>query len=268
MYHPSPSITDYHFIEEVTRASESAERILDSTHKKRKVFKGESRGGGGGGSAAVREMPPRVQKFYDEARKRGVNLHLMAPGMSRRIENTSYFDIKGDVIYWKVKWVFTSLEQHVTHVSDKVADNVSIVKSLDDILQPNATNSELRYILRKYTKAMGKVAFFMRREKLPAHNVCYDRLDTNHPLQTNLKRLTVIEYPTIYVALEEDSGSFKIAPEVVEGGVDGAQEGGGEEEEEEQEEIEEEEIEETDGITSLNPDLIIQALNADFSDSV
>ncbi|RHY83336.1 hypothetical protein DYB26_005388, partial [Aphanomyces astaci] len=72
----------------------------------------------------LKRFPPQVQSFVQQAKKRGVFVHLHAPGMSKHKTNTSTFNSKADCLYWRVEVHFAL--DHVTIVEPKWSERQSL----------------------------------------------------------------------------------------------------------------------------------------------
>lgn len=67
-------------------------------------------------------FPVSVQLLVQHAAKRGVALTLLAPGMSKRVRNTSHMDVRSDTLFWRVEWAFPSADTAV-NVAEARADD-------------------------------------------------------------------------------------------------------------------------------------------------
>ena len=55
-------------------------------------------------------MPPFLKTLRFQARKRGVRLLFVQPGMKRRKENTSCYARAKDQFFWRLEWHFDAVE--------------------------------------------------------------------------------------------------------------------------------------------------------------
>lgn len=128
---------DFFFLEEVARSTNSAARSraqigADARQfgaKKRKVAAASK-----GKQSVAKAINPHVssdwlarfpvpfQILVQHAAKRGVALTLLAPGMSKRVRNTSHMDARKDKLFWRVEWTFPSADTPVNLAETKADD--------------------------------------------------------------------------------------------------------------------------------------------------
>uniref|UniRef100_K3X7G2 HIT-type domain-containing protein n=1 Tax=Globisporangium ultimum (strain ATCC 200006 / CBS 805.95 / DAOM BR144) TaxID=431595 RepID=K3X7G2_GLOUD len=228
--------SDFFFLEEVARSTNSAARSrsqmgLNARHfmpkkgpagKKRKVASGKA--------GAAKPVNPHVasdwllrfpvpfQLLVQHAAKRGVDVTLLAPGMSKRVRNTSYMDIRKNVLYWRVEWTFPSADTTVNLFEVKVSDAETPFAILAQYLTKNPENASVRGKLRKYAVSdwQHHVVLLLRKEFTPASEPQYYRLDGNLSLESNFKRKPIVEFPVIVVALKSDAGKYPVAYDRIE----------------------------------------------------
>lgn len=88
-------MSDYRFLEEVKLADDVAKRSRPPPPKP--------------------ELPPFLKTLVYQARRRGVQLHILPPGMEKRRANTMRYDGRQQLFSWHVEWSFPA-------VGCKVAD--------------------------------------------------------------------------------------------------------------------------------------------------
>lgn len=146
-------MVDFFFLEEVARSANSASRSRSQlglnarqfvqkgpAGKKRKVTKDKP------SSKAINphvasdwllRFPVPFQLLVEHAAKRGVDVTLLAPGMSKRVRNTSYMDTRKDVLYWRVEWGFPSADTTVNLFEQKANDSETPFALLAQYLTKN-----------------------------------------------------------------------------------------------------------------------------------
>ncbi|KAF1336706.1 hypothetical protein FI667_g483, partial [Globisporangium splendens] len=228
--------SDFFFLEEVARSTNSAARSrsqmgINARHfvpkkgpagKKRKVASGKA------GSAKpvnphvasdwLLRFPVPFQLLVQHAAKRGVDVTLLAPGMSKRVRNSSYMDIRQNVLYWRVEWMFPSADTTVNLFEAKVSDVETPFAILTQYLTKNPENASIRGKLRKYAVSdwQHHVVLLLRKEFTPASEPQYYRLDGNLSLESNFKRKAIVEFPVIVVALKSDADKYPVAHDRIE----------------------------------------------------
>lgn len=79
-------LSDYRFLEEVQLADDVAKRSKPPAPKL--------------------DMPQFLQTLVYQARRRGVQLHILSPGMEKRRTNTTRYDGRSQTLGWHVEWRF------------------------------------------------------------------------------------------------------------------------------------------------------------------
>lgn len=74
----------------------------------------------------------KQQRLVQQANERGCTLLLMAPGMERQRNNTTFYNPKQDIISWKVDWVFHYQQQTATHRNETSAYAATVPTSAND----------------------------------------------------------------------------------------------------------------------------------------
>lgn len=119
---------DYFFLEEVSRSANSASRSRSQLGVNVRHYgqRGSSTVNAATGPGAKKRrvngpvpsvnpdlpsdwmsrFPVATQLLAEHAAKRGVALTLLAPGMSKRVRNSSYMDIKKKTLFWRIEWDF------------------------------------------------------------------------------------------------------------------------------------------------------------------
>ncbi|KAG7392745.1 Box C/D snoRNA protein 1 [Phytophthora pseudosyringae] len=223
--------SDFFFLEEVSRSTNSAVRSRGqlnanarryTTNKKRKVAT-NSRNAGAPINPDIpadwlARFPIAVQLFAEHSAKRGVALTLLAPGMSKRVHNSSYMDTKKKTMYWRVEWAFPSAEVPVSRSEERANERDTLFALLGKFLTPSQENVAIRGKLKKYAVPDWEkhVLLLLRKEFTPASQPQYYRLDGNQSLESNLKRKAVVEFPVITVALVVDADQYPVAHDVIE----------------------------------------------------
>jgi hypothetical protein len=236
--------SDYQFVREVDREVDSSKRMMNKSFgghvryartRRRgqdRVSRGKSKCGesaasspgknkvirkvGDEGNIIPRKLSPKMYHFSREAKSRGVDLRLMPFGMQRRRQNSSMYNKKSDTLYWRLEFVF-SLAQHgeLRHVERKVADNLSLNDILSKLLTTGDASDGLapmRYRLKAYCLAEKKseLAVLMMRVDSPANGREWHALDKDRPLREIFKGKTIVEFPTLHVAIPSESKNFAL----------------------------------------------------------
>lgn len=137
--------TDYFFLEEISRSTTTASRSRNELgpsnrpphSKKRRVLPSNvtSMVNPHISSDWLNRFSKTCQLLVEHAANRGVSLTLLAPGMSKRLRNTSYMDVKHSVLYWRVEWQFPSADDTLPHLFvERAGDFQTPMELLDQYL--------------------------------------------------------------------------------------------------------------------------------------
>ncbi|KAJ0408476.1 hypothetical protein ATCC90586_008414 [Pythium insidiosum] len=156
--------------------------------------------------------------LVQHAGKRGVELTLLAPGMSKRVRNTSYMDTKQSTLFWRVEWEFPRAEVPVSLFERRASDSATPFELLAAYLDRRPDNAGVRAKLKAYTGLAWRdeIALLLRKEFTPASQPQFYRLDGSMSLESNLKRKEIVEFPIITVVLAADLDQYPLARDVIE----------------------------------------------------
>ncbi|KAL9658455.1 hypothetical protein ABK040_005997 [Willaertia magna] len=172
---------------------------------------------------------PKSKELQIKSLQRKIRLELMSIGMKRREENTSYYNRKGDKIYWRIEFLFDQQEQlenqlnNCQHVIEKhVCEDLKVKDIITKYLDKNINgNAKTRDLLQKYAyiyeKSLNnkeedfKFGYFLQVPNRPKNETTlYYQLNENISLKEALKDMIIIEYPTIHIVLPSHKHLYNI----------------------------------------------------------
>ena len=219
-------VSDYRFLEEALLEKDRAKRWRPQH--------------GSGSDAAVRsDRAPAPAKsvalVVQKAEARGVRLRRMPDGMTRRVANTTHYDRRRDLMRWRVEWLFrapaaASEPASVSaSTSDAKVDETTILRdALAAHLRPVPGQAARLHRLRRFVAAVkegkegeagggggaSELAVFLAQDGRPANDPRFRKLNLNETIRANLAGKTIVEFPTMHVAvLPEDAKMFKAPDE-------------------------------------------------------
>ncbi len=219
-------VSDYRFLEEALLEKDRAKRWRPQH--------------GSGSDAAVRsDRAPAPAKsvalVVQKAEARGVRLRRMPDGMTRRVANTTHYDRRRDLMRWRVEWLFrapaaASEPASVSaSTSDAKVDETTILRdALAAHLRPVPGQAARLHRLRRFVAAVkegkegeagggggaSELAVFLAQDGRPANDPRFHKLNLNETIRANLAGKTIVEFPTMHVAvLPEDANMFKAPDE-------------------------------------------------------
>ncbi|PRW59975.1 box C D snoRNA 1 [Chlorella sorokiniana] len=184
-------LSDYRFLEEVKLADDVAKRSKPPAPKP--------------------ELPQFLQTLQYQARRRGVQLHILSPGMEKRRTNSTRYDGRMQTLYWHVEWSFPAAGCKATDT--KVHENTPIAQLLAGhlALQPGAAAKH--HALREYREAgQEQLTVLLRKERTPANAAEYYEVDEGRPLRQQLAGKVLVEFPTLLVLLPAERDQYIILP--------------------------------------------------------
>lgn len=184
-------LSDYKFLEEVKLADDIAKRSRPPAPKQ--------------------ELPPFLQNLVYQARRRGVQLHILAPGMEKRVHNSTRFDARQKLLRWHVAWKFVEAKLIVS--DQRVHENTKLEDLLQHHLSLQPGEALKHHQLRNYVHAEGSpggLAVLMKKERMPANAQEYYSIDIHQVLSKQLAGKIVVEYPTFLVLLPHELSQYKL----------------------------------------------------------
>ncbi|XP_028855864.1 box C/D snoRNA protein 1 isoform X2 [Denticeps clupeoides] len=142
---------------------------------------------------------PSVKRLRKQASLAKVTLKILPSTFTKRKENSTYFSKKEAVFYWHLKLMFPQCGSEYT--VRRVVDTRMLKDILSAYIHPTESHPVIRQKLKIYVQApMENVRVFMKSEE--GISLRYHELDMNQSLRNNLMNKTIIEYPTLHVALQ------------------------------------------------------------------
>jgi hypothetical protein len=162
-----------------------------------------------------KQLGPKWRHFWQQTSIRGVNLLLMPVGMQRRKDNSSH--IKKDIIYWKTEVrVHDPNEQPTVHFL-KLSEQALLLEELQKLsMSAGSEHAEMTAKALSGSTVERKMHWLIQKLPSPSNRPCYSELtDSQATLQSTLKGMTLIEYPTIEAVPDEMLCNFPRAIEEV-----------------------------------------------------
>lgn len=185
-------LSDYKFLEQVKLAEDVAKRAKPPAPKS--------------------ELPHYLQSFIYQARRRGVQLHLLAPGMERRRSNTSRYDNKSQILSWRLEWSFVGAGSRTADT--KVSEETIVEGVLAAHLTPPPGAALKTLELQRYADCgRENLVVLMRKERTPANSPLYYRIDCRRPLREVLQGKVIVEFPVLLVLLPEEAEGYNLVEE-------------------------------------------------------
>lgn len=181
-------ISDYRFLEEVKLADEVAKRSRPPAPKL--------------------ELPSFLQSLIHHSHCRGVQLHILPPGMERRRINSTRYDARQRVLNWRVEWQFPAASCVTSN--SRVSEHAMLRDILGAHLTPPPGASLKSQELQRYqlSGGIGALVVAMRKERTPANSPLYYKLDLDKTLGNTLRGKVVVEFPVFLILLPDEAGGY------------------------------------------------------------
>lgn len=185
-YTDSDLLSDYRFLEDVDRLAYTV------AHDSRKSWK---------------RWGNQASLLRWKAKESGVDLRLMAPGMSKRKQNSSKFNKTEQCILWRIHWLFP--QAGVEYIDKWVSEHSVLCDVLKKYIDPEEADPVYKQSLKNYISiGLQGVSVFLRVEPLPASKLRYYELDTSKTIKDCLANKTIFEFPTLHVVLPNNVASY------------------------------------------------------------
>lgn len=184
-------MSDYTFLEDCTRYV---------TTRKQDIVKRYTR---------FNKTPPiNLVKLEAAAKERQIKLKFLLQNFTKNKLNTTYYDWKSKVIYWRVEWHFVNADE-AKFVDERCSEHNSITTLLNDCLE---LNGALGSGVLQYYQARGldNVRVLLKAEGVRKSKSRFHELDLSKTLGENLMRKTIIEFPVIFLIYRTDADDFDI----------------------------------------------------------
>ncbi|KAK1117378.1 hypothetical protein K0M31_016748 [Melipona bicolor] len=167
-------------------------------------------------------LPMHLNKLKIAAFKRNITLQFMPQHFSRHQNNTTYFNWKTNELYWKIEWIFPQANC-TKWVTKRVLEHTRLSLLIEEILYPTKSIKKKNDIeelslkiclnekLQFYQAAgLSRIKVLLKAEKVLKSDLKFYELDITLSLKENLENKTIIEFPTIYIILNDHACMYEI----------------------------------------------------------
>ncbi|KFM57378.1 Box C/D snoRNA protein 1, partial [Stegodyphus mimosarum] len=167
-------LSDYHFLEEIGRTVDNANRAKRS-------------------HGCFHYLPPNLYRLKMAAKARKTDLQILPMVFSKRKISTTYIRYSDRKIFWRIEWNFPLC--NFSCADERIDEEELLGKCLDKYLLPEKSDS-LRDKLQYY-HSMGHsgVVVLLKKEDSTANDLKYYILKQNKSLKKNFRRKRIIEFP-------------------------------------------------------------------------
>lgn len=149
-------------------------------------------------------VPQSKLKRAAAAPQRQITLEFLLPNFNKHKNNTTFYDWKSKVIYWRIEWHFISKNKNQIAIDERCNESESMTTLITKYFKCKNTIDEIR------EKDIEDVVLLLKAEGIRKCKNRYYPMEISRTLQENLNKRTIIEFPVIYVVLKEDVKDFDV----------------------------------------------------------
>lgn len=138
--------------------------------------------------------------------KRQIKLELLLPNFDKRKTNTTFFDWKLKVIFWRIEWRF--IDEKTIIAFDEQCNETKTMMSLISMYFENKNANEPLKRFREH--GLEKLMLLLKAEGIRKCQNRFFPIDLSKTLQENLFKRTIVEFPVIYVVFNENIGKYDV----------------------------------------------------------
>ncbi|KAL2726820.1 box C/D snoRNA protein 1 [Vespula squamosa] len=167
-------------------------------------------------------LPVHLNRLRTGIYNRKVNFHFMPQHFTKHKKNTTFLKWKTNELFWRIEWLFPQAD-NIIQVTERALETVRLSILLEEILYPlNAMEEKsdieklnlklsLNDKLQFYQAAdLNGLKVLLKAEKITKSDIRFHELDVTLTLKENLENKTIIEFPTLYVVLNDHIDMYEI----------------------------------------------------------
>ncbi|XP_068628391.1 box C/D snoRNA protein 1 [Battus philenor] len=159
-----------------------------------------------------KDLPIHLFKLKMACRKRGTVLQFLTQNFTRHAINTTRYNFKTNIIFWRVEWIFPNVDtKPLKFIDEKCSEQTKLSMFLDKYLNVNAPPFEGSKALNFYRSAgFSGIKVLLKAEKIRGSAKKFFELDLKETLGENLSGKCVVEFPIIFIVLKDHAYNFEI----------------------------------------------------------
>ncbi|CCJ29176.1 unnamed protein product [Pneumocystis jirovecii] len=134
--------------------------------------------------------------------KCGIRYLIIPRGMSRACQNKTFWSKKRKKIFWTIEWIYIKNETKISNIEhNRVPSDINIVDAYKNFIHKRKINELLDIDYQT-------IQFMIKKVNSPANNSIYETLNKNTTLLESLKGMTILEFPTIHIIVNENKNKY------------------------------------------------------------
>lgn len=147
----------------------------------------------------------KLKKAAAEAKRR-ITLKVLLPNFDKRKTNTTFYDWKSKVIFWRIEWRFID-EKTVIAFDEQCNETNTMTSLISKYFEKKNANEPLD---RFREQGLEKLTLLLKAEGIRKSQNRFFPIDLSKTLQENLFKRTIVEFPVIYVVFNENVGKYDV----------------------------------------------------------
>ncbi|EMR11175.1 hypothetical protein PNEG_00769 [Pneumocystis murina B123] len=140
--------------------------------------------------------------------RNGIHYFISPRGMSRASQNKTFWDQKKKKLFWTIEWIYIKNGSKISKIEHKIPSDEDIMKAYKNFIHKR----NIKELLDIDDQI---VEFMIKKANSPANNPIFETIDKNKPLLESFKGMTILEFPTIYITINEDKNVTSMIQEEV-----------------------------------------------------
>lgn len=156
-------------------------------------------------TAHNRSLTVPLAKLKRAAAERQITLELLLPNFDKHKTNTTFYDWKSKVIYWRIEWRFKNENKFIIVKDERCCESDLMTTLLAKHFE-NANESLARF----REQGIENVTMLLKAEGIRKCKNRFFSIDAIKTLNENLLKRIIVEFPVIYVVFNEEIGNFDV----------------------------------------------------------
>lgn len=137
---------------------------------------------------------------------RQITLEMLLPNFDKHKTNTTLYDWKSKVIFWRIEWRFID-EKTIIAFDEKCNETETMTSLMSKYFENKNVNEPLE---RFREQGLEKLTLLLKAEGIRKCQNRFFPIDLSKTLKENLFKRTIVEFPVIYVVFNENVGKYDV----------------------------------------------------------
>lgn len=138
--------------------------------------------------------------------ERQITLEILLSNFDKHKTNTTFYDWKSEVIFWRIEWRFID-EKTIIAFDEKCNETETVTSLISKYFENKNVNEPLE---RFREQGWEKLTLLLKAEGIRKCQNRFFPIDLSKTLKQNLFKRTIVEFPVIYVVLNENIDKYEV----------------------------------------------------------